>query len=57
MADYMELGNRNTKRLEGPDVEGRQGGGVGEAMREVYPPLTTDVIGNNDMLEPSLNVI
>ena len=31
--------------------------GSREAIREIFPPLTSNVIGNDDVLDPSFDVV
>lgn len=31
--------------------------GSQEAIGKIFPPLTSDVIGNNDVFDPSFNVV
>ena len=57
MTDEMKLGNRNTERTEGIDIERLQVGRCRQTTGEIYSPLTTNVVGDDDVFDPSLNVV
>ena len=57
MASDVELRNRDTERVEGLDIKRRHGSAVGETVIKIFRPLTTDVVGHNDILDPSINLV
>ena len=56
MANDMELGDREAEWVKRPDIKGWHRDGVWEVTGEVFPPLTTDVVGNDDILDPSIDI-
>ena len=57
MTHEMKLRNRNTERTEGIDVERLQVGRRRQTTGEIHSPLATNVIGDDNVFNPSLNVV
>jgi len=56
MSNDVELGNCNAE-VEGVHVERSCGRVVCEALSDVFPPLTANIVGDDDIRNPGLNII
>ena len=56
VSNDVELWNCGTERIEGLDVERRAGAIFGETKAKIFSPLTADVIGDDDVFDPSVDI-
>ena len=57
MIDDMELGDCNTERMERAHVNGRHSVVVRETALQIFPPLTANIVGDDNVGDPGLNII
>jgi hypothetical protein len=57
MAGNVELGDCYAERLEGLDIEGRNAGVFREAIGKVFPPLTSNVVGYDDVSDAGVDIV
>ena len=57
MADDVELGNCDTERVEGLDVNGANTRVFQEAIGQVLPPLAANVVGHDNVPHPCIKII
>ena len=56
VSNDVELWNCGMERIEGLDVERRAGVVFGEMKAKIFSPLTADVIGDDNVFDPSIDI-